>query len=349
MKKISLCVPSYNRPETLRDLIYSYLHQTYANKELVISDDSPTNVVEAVIRELDDGTFRYFHNRESLGFPRNYLASLTRASGDYRLTLGDDDILASEKALERYVAAFESNPHVGFVYSNQVQFGTGYDVECVITKFSRDEVVNSGEDAVKRFLIHSVFIGGQGYRGDIPFREWYPQNDLLHPQVYLAGSVLAHYAGCGLSEYAVGVRSHQDQIIFRALKDKGVRREGTHVNIELLDIFEALRGRYGWKFNNDFLASQLIENYKVLILKEKVILGDGILAQYYQEFCDRCLLARRSLKLGMVYFICRLLPASIVSLIRSVIMRCVKLRNRKAFGVYRQKLRLLVSVPSHTI
>lgn len=341
-QKISVCVPTYNRPETLYHLISSYKKQTYKHKELIISDDTPDNSIQEVVEKLNDGTIRYFHNVPSIGFPRNFLESLLRGSGSYRLTIGDDDIFASEVALERYVETFNENPNVGFAYSNQYQFNNKLEVEYKITKFARDTLFSAGEHAIKNLLIHSIFISGQAFRGDTDFRSLYPQVDILHPQVQLVGNILAQKDGVGLCEYAIGVRSHQDQIIFRALKNESIKRQGKHMNIELLEIFRALKKRWGWEFTENFLVRQLIENYPSAMIKERIVLGKEAVRQYYSDFCNQSAIVGQSIKLRMLMFVCQYAPTMFVTLIRFTVIAVVKTWYFRSYKRVAKNLRELI-------
>ncbi len=344
-KLVSVCVTSYNRPSTIRQLIISYKNQSYKNKELIISDDTPSmDVIKNVVDELNDGSIRYFHNEKSLGFPRNFLNSLVLAKGDVRITIGDDDVFASKNALKRYVEIFERNPHVGFVYSNQYQFSGDFTVECKITKFVKDQLFPAGEVAVKNLLIHSVFIGGQAFRGDVNFPDLYPEKDLLHPQVQLVGNILATWDGFGISEYAIGVRSHKEQIIFRALKDETIKREGKHMNVELIEIFEALRIKWSWSFNQNFLVKQLIDNYPVVMIKEIVMLGEKGMSSCYSNFCEQSQMARESFKLRCIYWLSKILPTIFFSWVREIALVLMKLKNKKEFSLVKKQLDEIASL-----
>jgi len=342
-KKISVCVPAYNRPETIRQLINSFKNQTYPNKELVICDDSPTDNVKKVVDELNDGNIIYQKNSPSLGFPKNLLHSLMSADGDYRLTIGDDDILFSPLTLERYVRAFEANPSVSFIYPNMIQFNDDCNVECSFNVFPKDQVFSAGENAIKSLLNFSVFIGGQCFRGNIPFETLYPEREILHPQVQLVGEVLARSDGMGLSIYAVGARTHNDQIIFRAMKDKSIQKDGKHMTIELLDIFDELKKKCNWLFTNEFLVHQIINSYLPVMIKEKIILGNPYLTQYYKSFCDRSPIALKSWKLKLVYYACLILPKKMLILLRIVIMKAIQFVHQREYKMFGRELEAIIT------
>ncbi len=346
MKKshISLCVPTYNRAGTLEQLIHSFLLQDYMFKELVISDDSSTDDVRLLIKKINNPSIRYFRNKKSLGFPKNLLASMLHAKGDYIIVLGDDDVLFSNKTLSKYVNAFDNNPDVHFIYSNQIQFNNKGTVEAVITKFKKDTVFEKGAAGLRNMYLHSVFIGGQGFRRSTDFELLYPKKNILHPQVQLVGSIIAQYASMGLSEYCIGVRSHEDQIIFRALKNKHIQMDGDHMNIELPKIYRDLVKKYNIKNNEETIINQLINNYPPVIVKEKMYLGNEILNKYYYKFCNLSSHAAKSKKLKFMYFVSLISPAFILRLLRHVIMKLQQLYNRALFSKKEHVLKKILQI-----
>jgi len=330
-RKISLCVPSYNRPDTLQQLIRSFMLQDYQNKELIISDDSSTDDVETLVKKLHYSRIHYYRNTPSLGFPKNLLASILHAEGDYLVTIGDDDVLFSPKSLSKYVEVFDNNPEVHFIYSNQVQFNSGGMVESIITKFKNDILFGKGTESLDNMFLHSIFIGGQGFRRNTKFKDLYPKKNILHPQVQLVGSILAEHASYGVADYCIGVRSHEDQIIFRALKNKHIQMDGDHMNIELPIIYRDICKKYSIKSHEPLLIEQLINNYPPVIIKEKMYLGNTILKKYYYKFCNLSPIAADSLKLKLLYAVSSITPTSVLAVFRQVMMGMVRLYNFSKF------------------
>ena len=60
--KITVIIPSYNRPNLIGRAIKSVLNQTYHNFELVIVDSSPDNKTEEVVKGFNDERIKYIHN-----------------------------------------------------------------------------------------------------------------------------------------------------------------------------------------------------------------------------------------------------------------------------------------------
>lgn len=49
--KVSICIPTYNRPTLLKELLDSILSQTYPNYEIIITDNSDTFETKELIEE----------------------------------------------------------------------------------------------------------------------------------------------------------------------------------------------------------------------------------------------------------------------------------------------------------
>lgn len=91
--KVSVVVPTYNRPDLIKRAIKSILNQTYQNFEIVIIDDSPTNKTEEAIEGLDDERIKYTRNKIRRGFSGAKNQGVEEASKDSKYIgfLDDDD------------------------------------------------------------------------------------------------------------------------------------------------------------------------------------------------------------------------------------------------------------------
>lgn len=339
---ISVCVPTYKRPDTLEQLIHSFLRQTYKNKELVISDDSPDNSIKDLVSSFNNKSIRYFRNKTSIGFSDNYLKALLYGQGEFLLSIGDDDIFISPDTLQQYADTFKKHPNVYFVYSNQVQFSPQLEIEYVITMFKESTYYKTGKDAVTKLLVNSIFIGGIGIRNQVPLKEFYAQKKILHPQVELIGNILSIHDAYTLKNYLIGVRSHEEQIIYKALKDKKIRLEGNHMNIELFQIFDRLRKKYNYSFNDSFLGKRLIPNNVIMLFKEKMILGNSYVTQNYSAFCKISNEAKKSVKLRIAYTLALIMPGFFIHWLRIFMFKILRLINRTEFNTFKKNLLVMI-------
>jgi abequosyltransferase len=115
---LSICIPSYNRPEQLEKLLVS-VDGNSDHLEIVICEDfAPKRAeVRAVVNKFSSSTkYRvvYKENEINLGYDGNFRRLIEVASGDFVLFLGDDDWFKAG-ALDEYISFLEVNRDVGYV------------------------------------------------------------------------------------------------------------------------------------------------------------------------------------------------------------------------------------------
>lgn len=343
MKKISVCVPTYNRPETLRQLIASFLKQDYPNKELIISDDTQNDSVKKVVDSFDEKTIKYFHNNHGLGFSKNLKKSLQRANGNYIIILGDDDILFTPSVLSNYVSTFEKNPSVGFVYSNIVQISNNQKVEYIIRFVLKDKVFKKGQESFRHTFIKSMFIGGIGLRNIKSILKYYPSKSSFYPQMELIGHIINRYDSVILSEINIGLRSNNDHFIFQKLKKKKDNIEGSHITVEILEIYERLKKIYKLKFNSNFLVNYLINFQVIMMFKERKNIGSKNMNSHYREFCELSEIAAKSLKLKIACILANIAPPMFVDNMRMLTFYVLRNRNKSEYMKYEKMLTEMIS------
>lgn len=102
----SFCLATYRRPEFLARSLRQIAAQTFADFEVIVSDNDPGRSASAVVDALGDPRVRYFANDRNLGMVGNFNAALARASGRFVVMITDDDpphagLLAALSELER--------------------------------------------------------------------------------------------------------------------------------------------------------------------------------------------------------------------------------------------------------
>ena len=111
---VTICIPTYNRPEYLRRTIASCLAQTRPDFEIVITDNSTNEESARKVAKIGDPRVRYYSNDGNIGSLASHLRAATLIQGKYVQFLMDDDLIRP-KFLELMVEAFEKNPTVGVV------------------------------------------------------------------------------------------------------------------------------------------------------------------------------------------------------------------------------------------
>jgi glycosyltransferase involved in cell wall biosynthesis len=120
--KVSICLPTCNRPELIVQCIDSCLAQTHGNIEVVIGDDSKDDRTQRLMaaQYQHDPRIRYVKNEPSLGQARNVASLFARAIGDKILLIHDDDYLA-EDGVERLVSLWDGHPDLDVAFADQYE------------------------------------------------------------------------------------------------------------------------------------------------------------------------------------------------------------------------------------
>lgn len=93
MRKYSIIVPVFNRPDELDELLQSLTLQTYHNFEVVVVEDGSSLTAEAVVeRHRAEIDIQYFFIKNvGQGFARNF--GFGKARGDYFVVLDSDTVI----------------------------------------------------------------------------------------------------------------------------------------------------------------------------------------------------------------------------------------------------------------
>jgi len=118
---ISICIPTYNRPDFLRQALQCCLEQSHAPFEIIIGDDSSNDDTEKVVHEMMKNStinIRYFHNKPALKQTRNVNDLFEKINGQLAVLLHDDDLLLP-RALEIMHAVFLKDQSIDVAYGKQ--------------------------------------------------------------------------------------------------------------------------------------------------------------------------------------------------------------------------------------
>jgi len=90
---VSICIPTYNRANSIGDTIKSALSQTYENIEVIVVDNASTDKTEEVVNSFDDPRLSYVRNRRNLGLFGNFNRCIELYSGEFLHILHSDDTI----------------------------------------------------------------------------------------------------------------------------------------------------------------------------------------------------------------------------------------------------------------
>jgi len=121
--RLSVVIPTLNRPDHLRATVRQVLEQRFTDCEVLVIDQSPPCVAQAqaarLAAEFSDPRLHY-HWLEARGTPNAKNEGIARSGGEIILFLDDDVILLSPEFLDAHVARY-ADPAVGGVGGRVVE------------------------------------------------------------------------------------------------------------------------------------------------------------------------------------------------------------------------------------
>lgn len=166
MHTVSIGIPTYNRPQFLRQALESCRRQSYTDFEIIVSDDSTDDACEAVASTFAEDnpsvSITYARNMSRLGQAGNVNQLFRMAQGEFFVLLHDDDLFL-ESALEHLVNAMKRRyPLPAVVYGKLLVINDGgllmQDHTIKLNKaYSRSsEMVGLQQDALRAAILQQV-------------------------------------------------------------------------------------------------------------------------------------------------------------------------------------------------
>ncbi|MDI1354700.1 MAG: glycosyltransferase family 2 protein [bacterium] len=156
--KVSICIPCFNQTEFLRRNLESILNQDFTDYEIIMSDDSTSGDVEALVTELLANkklVYSYSRNKVPLGSPANWNHAISQAQGDYIKIMHHDDWFSKRTSLSAFVRALDENVQSDFVFCDSEV----YDVQnktSRVAKPSDDFLSKLQKDSTVLFMNNQI-------------------------------------------------------------------------------------------------------------------------------------------------------------------------------------------------
>jgi glycosyltransferase involved in cell wall biosynthesis len=121
---VSVGVPVYNGANYLREALASLVGQTWADLEIVVSDNASTDNTEDIVREFAtaDPRVRYHRQSVNLGAAGNYNFTLEHATGAFFMWAAHDDLRAP-RFLELALEEYGEQPGASCVFAQSARIG----------------------------------------------------------------------------------------------------------------------------------------------------------------------------------------------------------------------------------
>ena len=123
---ISVVIPTFRRPEQLKQALQSVLAQDLNSLEIIVVDDSPEGAGRATCEAIGDARIFYLKNPAPSGGVPSRVRNLgfQRCKGELVHFLDDDDVVA-EGYYRKASAVLAVKPKVGLVFGRIQPFGEG--------------------------------------------------------------------------------------------------------------------------------------------------------------------------------------------------------------------------------
>ena len=105
---VSICIPTYNGEQYLKQTLDSVVNQTYRNIEIIVTDDISNDDTEKIVRSYCDDRIKFFINNKRKGLAGNWNEAVKKSSGEFIKILCQDDLLMPD-AIEKQVNALNSS------------------------------------------------------------------------------------------------------------------------------------------------------------------------------------------------------------------------------------------------
>jgi abequosyltransferase len=197
LKFVSICIPSFNRPNELKRLLESVDYVYPEELEIVICEDkSPkrTEIREIVGKYKEKSNFEvsYTENKHNLGYDANLRELIKKAKGEYVIFMGDDDEFIPN-ALTEYIKFLKENCDLGYILKTSRTIHNDNSIE-EFRYYPKSIYFDASYEAYITLFRKSVFISGFTFRRvySLPFLVDNFDGTLLFQLYLLAEITLKH-------------------------------------------------------------------------------------------------------------------------------------------------------------
>lgn len=116
---VSICIPTYNGEEYIRETLDCAINQTYNNVEIIITDDCSSDDTVLICKEYaeKDSRIKIYQNKVNLGLVGNWKKSIAKSNSNWVKFLFQDDLFDIDCVEIMINAALTHD--VNFVLSNR--------------------------------------------------------------------------------------------------------------------------------------------------------------------------------------------------------------------------------------
>jgi glycosyltransferase involved in cell wall biosynthesis len=159
--RVSIGLPTYNRPELLRQAVASLQAQTHHDLDILISDNASTDPRSMeTIKELaaSDPRIRYVRRLQNDGPGANFKSVLDAANTPFFMWASDDDIW-DKHFVERCLALLDRHPEAQMAFGSVDNINLDGTVVRTLSGFSRFTSSDDRRSDARRFIAEPEILG----------------------------------------------------------------------------------------------------------------------------------------------------------------------------------------------
>jgi glycosyltransferase involved in cell wall biosynthesis len=208
MPKVSVIIPTHNRPELLPRAIRSILTQTYQDFDIIVVDDGLKERAENIVATFGDPRIFYLKNDVSLGGSGARNRGIREARGTYIAFLDDDDEWLPEKLALQMSEFSNTSPDVGFCFT-AAYMETDHSKEVTTAKGGVNDLSMIALRRFKGFLTTTLIVKRAVFDDVGFFDEALPS----HQEAELIVRITRKYKGLGINRPLVVMNIHTHEHI----------------------------------------------------------------------------------------------------------------------------------------
>ncbi len=165
--KISVVLPTYNRPDYIVLSLRSILNQKFKNFEILVLDDASTDNTEEVVLGFKDKRIIYIKNKKNMGYAANIKKGFNMAQGKYIFMISDDDMIMNT-TLFGEIAQVMDKTNAGYAQTGLVYYDKDHYKPSVIDHVATKLIFEKPTPEIfyKTSNWHYGFMSGNVFRKD---------------------------------------------------------------------------------------------------------------------------------------------------------------------------------------
>lgn len=215
---LSICIPTYNRLDIIRNNLEHLLAYEGQDIEVVVTDNQSTDGTIEYLEAITDPRFRLVVNDTNIGGARNFIASIFHGNGKYILYCNDRDLVLVEQ-LPQLIQMLHADEY-------------GYVMTCNDCEMRSGKVMTyeKGYEALRAIPIEAHNTGniynGDMIRQHLVLEDFYPYADTLYGEKFVSRALgtLGQIASFDYATYRNGgSKVKQDELVSGHVSDGRVR------------------------------------------------------------------------------------------------------------------------------